>query len=179
MTTNPTPGNPATPIGIASSGGATFRPRSNAHRTGRPGGRGRRFAPRTRVCSLCIEKVKSIDYKDTAKLGRYISDRGRIDPRRRSGACAKHQRMLSQAIKRARHLALLPYTSAHISATGGVGIVERPPRVRPEFRRRESSGSAIPPAVSTAPASTATPAPTPVSTGKEQSAQENIPAQKA
>jgi len=64
-----------------------------------------------KVCSFCIDKVESIDYKDVAKLRKYISERGKILPRRISGNCAKHQRQLTVAIKRARHIALLPYTA--------------------------------------------------------------------
>ena len=64
-----------------------------------------------KVCLFCVDKVEHIDYKDTAKLRRYISERGKIVPRRISGNCAKHQRQLTIAIKRARHIALLPYTS--------------------------------------------------------------------
>ena len=71
--------------------------------------RGRR--PRKRVCSYCIDKVESIDYKDANKLRKYITERGKILPRRISGNCAKHQRQLTIAIKRARHMALLPFTS--------------------------------------------------------------------
>ncbi|MDD4496287.1 MAG: 30S ribosomal protein S18 [Eubacteriales bacterium] len=67
--------------------------------------------PRRKVCNFCIDKVDSIDYKDLAKLRKYISERGKILPRRISGNCAKHQRNLTVAIKRARHIALLPYTS--------------------------------------------------------------------
>ncbi len=81
-------------------------------RTGgsRPGGRPRgRYAPRRRVCSFCVDHVKSIDYKDVERLRRYLSERAKIEPTRRTGVCAKHQRVLSTAIKRARHLALLPY----------------------------------------------------------------------
>jgi len=84
-------------------------------------GVGRRMLPRRRVCSFCVGKVEVIDYKDPLKLRRYISDRGKIEPRRRTGVCAKHQRALAVAIKRARHLALLPYVPAHIHKTGGVG----------------------------------------------------------
>jgi len=69
-----------------------------------------------------MDKVEVIDYKDPVKLRRYISDRGKIEPRRKTGTCAKHQRALAEAIKRARHLALLPYVPAHIHKTGGVGI---------------------------------------------------------
>ena len=77
-------------------------------------GRGRR-----RACVMCVEKMTSIDYKDFSFLRRFLSDRGRIESRRKSGTCAKHQRGLAQAIKRARHLALLPYTAEHIRT--GVG----------------------------------------------------------
>ena len=66
---------------------------------------------RKKVCSFCVDKVTHIDFKDTAKLRRYLSERGKILPRRMSGNCAKHQRQLSIAIKRARHVALLPYTA--------------------------------------------------------------------
>ena len=71
--------------------------------------------PKRKFCSFCSEKVEDIDYKDPSKLRRYISGRGKIEPRHRTGTCAKHQRTLAVAIKRARHLALLPYVSAHIS----------------------------------------------------------------
>jgi small subunit ribosomal protein S18 len=65
-----------------------------------------------------VDNVKVIDYKDPAKLRRYVSDRARIEPRRKTGTCAKHQRWLSVALKRARHLALLPYTPEHIRISG-------------------------------------------------------------
>ncbi len=81
-----------------------------------------KYIPKRKVCFFCRDKVKHIDYKDTALLRPYISDRGKIAPRRKSGACAKHQRALATAIKRARHLALLPYVPAHIRKTGGVGL---------------------------------------------------------
>ena len=67
--------------------------------------------PRKKVCTFCVEKATSIDYKDVAKLRRYITERGKISPRRASGTCAKHQRQLAIAIKRARVMALLPYVS--------------------------------------------------------------------
>ncbi len=87
-------------------------------------GRGRRgrYVPKRKVCFFCRDKVTYIDYKDPAALRPYISDRGKISPRRKSGACAKHQRALATAIKRARHLALLPFVAEHIRRTGGVGI---------------------------------------------------------
>lgn len=71
--------------------------------------RGRRG--RRKVCSFCVDKIESIDYKAVNKLTRYITERGKIIPRRISGNCAKHQRQLTKAIKRARQIALLPYTS--------------------------------------------------------------------
>ena len=70
--------------------------------------RGRR--PRRKVCSFCVDKVEELDYKDVAKLRRYITERGKILPRRISGNCAKHQRQMTTAIKRARNVALLPFT---------------------------------------------------------------------
>lgn len=66
---------------------------------------------RKKICSFCVDKVDDINYKDIAKIKKYISERGKILPRRISGNCAKHQRQLTIAIKRARHIALLPYTS--------------------------------------------------------------------
>jgi small subunit ribosomal protein S18 len=69
--------------------------------------KGRR--PRKRVCSFCVDKVESIDYKDTHKLRKYITERGKILPRRISGNCAKHQRQVTIAVKRARSIALLPF----------------------------------------------------------------------
>ncbi|MGI6629671.1 MAG: 30S ribosomal protein S18 [Bacillota bacterium] len=77
-------------------------------RVGR-GNRGRRG--RKRVCSFCVDKIDYIDYKDVNKLKKYITERGKILPRRISGNCAKHQRGLTLAIKRARNIALLPYTT--------------------------------------------------------------------
>ena len=71
--------------------------------------RDRSRRPRKKVCSFCVDKVEQIDYKDVAKLRRYITERGKILPRRISGNCAKHQRQVTVAIKRARHVALMPY----------------------------------------------------------------------
>ena len=64
---------------------------------------------RKKVCQFCVDKATFIDYKDTAKLSRYLSERGKILPRRTTGVCAMHQRELTEAIKRARQVALLPY----------------------------------------------------------------------
>ena len=66
---------------------------------------------RKKVCNFCLDKVEVIDYKDIARLRRYISERAKILPRRVTGTCARHQRNLTIAIKRARYSALLPYTS--------------------------------------------------------------------
>lgn len=68
--------------------------------------RGRR---KKRVCAFCAEKVNNVDYKDVAKLRKFVSERGKILPRRITGNCAKHQRVLTVAIKRARHVALMAY----------------------------------------------------------------------
>ena len=69
----------------------------------------RRYYSRPKVCQFCVEKMDTIDYKQTDLLRRYITDDGKIRPRRQTGTCAKHQRQLARAIKRARHLALLPF----------------------------------------------------------------------
>ena len=71
--------------------------------------RGRR--PRRKVCTFCVDKVEHIDYKDVAKLRRFITERGKILPRRISGNCATHQRQETVAIERARNIALLPFTA--------------------------------------------------------------------
>lgn len=67
--------------------------------------------PKKKVCQFCVDKVTDIDYKDVAKLRRYVSERAKILPRRITGTCAKHQRQLTIAIKRARHIALLPFSA--------------------------------------------------------------------
>ena len=73
------------------------------------------FVRRTFVkkpCRFCTEQVESVDYKDLERIGRYVTDRGKILPSRLTGTCARHQRVLTRAIKRARFMALLPYVSA-------------------------------------------------------------------
>lgn len=72
---------------------------------------GKQRRMKKRVCAFCMDKAETIDYKDVAKLRKYITERGKILPRRISGNCAKHQRELTIAIKRARNIALLPYTT--------------------------------------------------------------------
>ena len=79
-------------------------------RSERPGGRGGRKG-RRKVCQFCVDKIDSIDYKDVARLRRFMSERAKILPRRVTGTCARHQRELTVAIKRARQIALLPFVS--------------------------------------------------------------------
>ncbi len=98
----PSEGGPRGPSERPSSGGF------------RGGGRGRDFRSRRKVCMFCVDHVREIDYKEVGKLRRYLSDRAKIEPRRKTGTCAKHQRMLTVALKNARHMALLPYTAQHI-----------------------------------------------------------------
>jgi small subunit ribosomal protein S18 len=97
--------------GSSSSAGPGGRP---------PRGRGRgRYTPRRKVCQFCVDKIDNVDFKDVIRLRRYISERGKIEPRRKTGTCAKHQRKVSQAIKRARQVALLPIAARHIQELGG------------------------------------------------------------
>lgn len=107
------------PMGGPEMGG----PRGGGPRGGGPGGPGGprkrgRYVPRRKVCAFCVDKVSYIDYKEPARLRRYVSERGKIEARRKTGTCAKHQRALATALKRARHLALLPFTAEHIRSTG-------------------------------------------------------------
>jgi small subunit ribosomal protein S18 len=97
--------------------------RGDRDRGGRGGGRGagagagaekgarRGFFRRRRVCKFCVEKIDYINYKDVKLLAPFIPERGKIQPRRISGVCATHQRALQNAIKRARQIALVPYTT--------------------------------------------------------------------
>ena len=73
---------------------------------------------RRKVCAFCADKTVLIDYKEVNRLRRYLSERAKIEPRRKTGTCASHQRMLTTALKRARHVALLPFTAQHIQSTG-------------------------------------------------------------
>ncbi|MFQ5996485.1 MAG: 30S ribosomal protein S18 [Dehalococcoidales bacterium] len=81
-----------------------------------------RYIPKRKFCSFCKDKTEVIDYKEPEKLRHYISDRGKIVPRRKSGTCAKHQRLLALAVKRARHLALLPHAPVHVREIEGAGL---------------------------------------------------------
>jgi small subunit ribosomal protein S18 len=80
--------------------------------------RPRRGGLRRRGCEFCIDKVNEVDYKDLDLLRRYVGDRGKIEARRKAGVCARHQRVVAQAIKRARHIAFLPFTGEHIRVSG-------------------------------------------------------------
>lgn len=80
---------------------------------GGPGGGGRGgFRRRRKVCSFCVDKVKVIDYKNLSSLRRFVDSHGKIQPSRKTGTCAKHQRRLTVAVKRARHLALIPFAAS-------------------------------------------------------------------
>ena len=89
--------------------------RSSDDRPSRP--QRQRYGSRRKVCRFCVDKIKGADYKDVGRLRVFISDRGKIEPRRKTGTCLKHQRLVATAVKRARHLALLPYTLSHVRAT--------------------------------------------------------------
>lgn len=97
---------PRTP---SASGGQ--RRRGTRSGGGRQSSSRRHFRPRRKVCSFCVDKVKVISYKDADTLRRLLDNHGKIIPRRKTGTCAKHQRRLAVAVKRARHLALLPFTA--------------------------------------------------------------------
>ena len=86
----------------------TSRPRPRP----RPAG-GRRYVPRRKVCAFCADKTAVIDYKAIGRLRRYVGEHSKIEPRRKTGTCASHQRSISQAVKRARHLAMLPAAAQH------------------------------------------------------------------
>jgi small subunit ribosomal protein S18 len=79
---------------------------------GGPGGR-KQFFRRRKVCKFCDEKIDVIDYKDVRLIGQFVSDRGKILPRRLTGTCSPHQRLLALAIKRARNIAFLPFAAEH------------------------------------------------------------------
>jgi small subunit ribosomal protein S18 len=81
-----------------------------ARRSGGPGGR-RQYFRRRKVCKFCAEKIDVIDYKDVKLIGQFVSERGKILPRRLTGTCSPHQRTLTVAIKRARNIAFLPFAT--------------------------------------------------------------------
>src|SRR5216684_8433755 len=112
-------------------GGARPGPRRRPGEFGTGGGR--KFTPRRKVCQFCVDKIKEVDYKDLGRLRRFLSERGKIEPRRKTGTCAAHQRSLNVALKRARQLALLPFTAEHIRITG---VLVREPGAPPFGRSR-------------------------------------------
>jgi small subunit ribosomal protein S18 len=81
-------------------------------RSSQPRGR-RQYFRRRKVCKFCVEKIDMIDYKDVKLIGQFVSERGKILPRRLTGTCSTHQRSLSVAIKRARNIAFLPFATEH------------------------------------------------------------------
>jgi len=101
-------GRPSYSGGSSSSSSGDRRPRRDF----------RQSYSRRKVCQFCVDKISYIDYKDVNRLRRYLNERARIEPRRSTGTCAKHQRRLSVAIKRARTLALLPYTPEQLKTLG-------------------------------------------------------------
>ena len=95
-------------------------PRGPGGPGGPGGGRGRpRYYARRKVCSFCVDHVEYIDYKNVERIRRFLSDRFMVEARRRTGVCSKHQRGLARAIKRARHLAMLPFSPDHRVRSGG------------------------------------------------------------
>jgi small subunit ribosomal protein S18 len=92
-------------------GGPRGGGRPGGPRPGGPGGRegGRKFFRRKKVCKFCVEKIDSINYKDVRMLSQFVAESGKIVPRRLTGVCTPHQRRLSEAIKQARNIALLPF----------------------------------------------------------------------
>lgn len=111
MTDSQTPDN--TDSRPSRFGGAQGGARGGARRTGGGGGGGRGgFGSRRKVCQYCADNIRHVDYKDLARLRRHVGERGKIEPRRKLGTCARHQRSVTVAIKRARYIALLPFTSS-------------------------------------------------------------------
>ncbi|MFP6568002.1 MAG: 30S ribosomal protein S18 [Dehalococcoidia bacterium] len=105
------------PGGGGRSGGGRFGGRSGGRSGGRPGGGRRggrpRYYARRKLCNFCVDHIDYIDYKEVDRFRRFVTDRYKIESRRKTGVCAKHQRGLSTAIKRARHLALVPFSPDH------------------------------------------------------------------
>ncbi len=109
-------GAPRTRFGAGAQGGRPGGGGRDGEAGGRPRGRrpggGGRYAPRRKVCQFCVDSIGEVDYKDIARIRRHISERGKIEPRRKLGTCAKHPRSLTVAFRRARHVARLPVTTS-------------------------------------------------------------------
>jgi small subunit ribosomal protein S18 len=150
----------AAPAAARPTGGLRRRPGEFGGGAG-----GRKFTLRRKVCAFCVDKIKEVDYKDLARLRRFLSERGKIEPRRKTGTCAAHQRSLNIALKRARELALLPFTAEHIRVTGVLVREPGAPPYRGTRPGREIADGAEPTeaatANGTAPAAEAAPAPAP------------------
>jgi small subunit ribosomal protein S18 len=125
-TTNTAAPVAATESGSSGSSAPTSRPEGGGgdrgprgpRPAGRPGGGpggpregGRKFFRRKKVCKFCVEKIDSVNYKDVRLLGQFVAESGKIVPRRLTGVCTPHQRRLANAIKQARNIALLPFSS--------------------------------------------------------------------
>ncbi len=93
--------------GRSGSGGKT----GGGSRAGGSSGGGGKWKARRKVCAFCVDKIEYVDYKNIARLRRFVTERGKILPRRTTGTCAGHQRIVSAAIKRAREIALLPFVA--------------------------------------------------------------------
>ena len=93
-------------------GDGARRPSGSGPRRSSGGGGGRGFGGRRKVCQFCTDNIQHVDYKDIARLRRHVGERGKIEPRRKLGTCARHQRSVTVAIKRARYMALLPFTTS-------------------------------------------------------------------
>ena len=107
-------GRPGGRFGAGAQGG---RPEGDGGPRGGPrgrrgGGGGGRYSPRRKVCQFCVDGIQHVDYKDLPRLRRHIGERGKIEPRRKLGTCAKHQRSVTTAIKRARYIGLVPFTTS-------------------------------------------------------------------
>ena len=120
--------NTAAPVAATEGGSSSSAPSSRPDggdrgpRGPRPGGRpgagpggpregGRKFFRRKKVCKFCVEKIDGVNYKDVRLLGQFVAESGKIVPRRLTGVCTPHQRRLADAIKQARNIALLPFSS--------------------------------------------------------------------
>jgi small subunit ribosomal protein S18 len=111
----------AAPETAPAEGGAPARPTGPRPGGPRPGGRpggggrdgGRKFFRRKKVCKFCTEKIDNINYKDVRLLQGFVAESGKIVPRRLTGVCTPHQRRVTEAIKQARNIALLPFASGH------------------------------------------------------------------
>lgn len=106
----------AAPAPAAPAQGGGYQGSNSGPRPPRPaggGGGGRKFFRRKKVCKFCVEKIDQISYRDVRLLQQFVAERGKITPRRLTGVCTTHQRQLSQAIKQARNIALLPFAAKY------------------------------------------------------------------